>query len=135
MGFADQVSAFAKKANDNIDKTVQFAIILAAQGVVLKSPVDTGRFRGNWQFGIGQPNTTVTEDTDKSGAKTLSSITAEVRAKVTGPAARDVFWISNSLPYGQRLEYGYSKQAPGGMVRLTLAELPAAVDSYVRSLQ
>jgi hypothetical protein len=134
MGFADQVKAFEKKANTNIEKTVQYAIILAAQGVVLKSPVDTGRFRGNWQFGVGSPNRTVTDATDKGGGKTLASITSQVRSTVVGEAARDVFWISNSLPYAQRLEYGYSKQAPAGMVRLTMAELPRAVEAYAKGL-
>ncbi|MDN8612796.1 HK97 gp10 family phage protein [Variovorax ginsengisoli] len=135
-GFGDQIRGFTKKTNDNIDKTVQYSIILAAQGVILKSPVDTGRFRANWQFGIDVQNTTTTETTDKSGRQTLGGIMAQVRANVVGDAARGVFWISNSLPYGHRLEFeGWSKQAPAGMVRITLAELPGAVDAYVRTLQ
>ena len=148
-GFGDQIRGFTKKTNDNIDKTVQYSIILAAQGVILKSPVGNpdlwktpvkgyvgGRFRANWMFGIDQQNTTTTEETDKSGRQTLGRITAQVRASVVGDAARGVFWISNSLPYGHRLEFeGWSKQAPAGMVRITLAELPGAVDAYVRTLQ
>jgi hypothetical protein len=36
--------------------------------------------------------------------------------------AGSIFYLTNNLPYGERLEYGYSKQAPSGMVRITLAE-------------
>ncbi|VEB42983.1 Uncharacterised protein [Chromobacterium violaceum] len=32
-------------------------------------------------------------------------------------------WLVNPMPYAVKLEYGWSKQAPAGMVRLTLAEI------------
>lgn len=134
MGFGDQLKAFADKTNGNIEKTVRYAILLAAQGCVLKSPVDTGRFRGNWAFGVGSIDPTTSENTDKSGGQTLSAIKQKVDTQVTGDAARGVFWVSNSLPYAMRLEMGYSKQAPAGMVRITMVELPRAVEAYGRGL-
>ena len=35
-----------------------------------------------------------------------------------------IYW-TNWVAYIRRLEYGHSKQAPRGMVRITLADLPA----------
>ena len=35
--------------------------------------------------------------------------------------AGGVEYITNNLPYAERLEYGYSQQAPAGMVRVTAA--------------
>jgi hypothetical protein len=32
-------------------------------------------------------------------------------------AVGDLYYLTNNLPYIERLEYGWSKQAPGGMVR------------------
>jgi hypothetical protein len=32
-------------------------------------------------------------------------------------------YIQNNLPYAERLENGWSKQAPHGMVKITLYEL------------
>jgi hypothetical protein len=32
------------------------------------------------------------------------------------------YYITNNLPYAERLEYGWSGQAPSGMIRLSLAE-------------
>jgi hypothetical protein len=35
------------------------------------------------------------------------------------------------MPYALRLEYGWSKQAPAGMVRVTVAEFQAVVNAAV----
>lgn len=35
----------------------------------------------------------------------------------------NIYWLSNNLPYIERLEYGYSKQTPAGMVRLSIEEV------------
>jgi hypothetical protein len=89
--------------------------------VIMKSPVDTGRFRANWFVGYGMPNIKTDQLTDKSGTSTIASNQAAIMAiKVDG----QTIFVTNSLPYGYRLEYeGWSQQAPVGMVRVTLAEL------------
>lgn len=89
-----------------------------------------GRFRANWQIGIGALNAVTTDDADKSGGPTMQRLT--LAAKATG--AGKVVWISNSLPYAQRLEAGWSKQAPAGMVGLTVIDLPGLMGQYLRSL-
>ena len=82
-----------------------------------------GRFRANWQIGIGVANDTVTGDIDRAGGATISRLTAVAKAVKAG----GVVYITNSLPYAQRLERGHSKQAPRGMVRLTMLDLPDAL--------
>ena len=42
-------------------------------------------------------------------------------------------YLVNNLPYAVRLEYGWSKQAPAGMVRITAAEFQSIVDDAARS--
>lgn len=91
----------------------------ALNGVVMKSPVDTGRFRGNWNVSVDHIDYTTTEDIDKGGQATI--------AKGSGTIAKiqpyQVVWLSNNLGYARRLETGWSKQAPAGVVALTVAEL------------
>jgi hypothetical protein len=89
--------------------------------VVKKSPVDTGRFRGNWQLSDNPPTPSVqlTARLDKSGQVVIEL----ARVAVQDIRAGGVSYITNGLPYGPRLEYGWSKQAPSGMVRLTVNEL------------
>lgn len=91
----------------------------ALNRVVMKSPVDTGRFRANWTVAVGRQDLSTTEATDKSGAATIAA-GSQIILGQKGPA---VIWLSNNLPYAQALENGHSKQAPMGMVALTYNEL------------
>lgn len=89
--------------------------IQIANELIERSPVDTGRFRANWMTGYGSVNLTITTDTDKSGGATSGRIAQEL-AGWDGESVT----ISNSLPYAQRLEDGWSQQAAQGMVGLTV---------------
>jgi hypothetical protein len=74
-----------------------------------------GRARGNWQCSLDAPITSENGRIDPNG----SAAKAEVKATVT---AGRVNYLSNNVPYIRRLEYeGHSKQAPDGMVRISLA--------------
>lgn len=88
-----------------------------------------GRFRGNWMFSIGSPDTTTTEETDRSGAKSTARIVNGAIEFKAGETA----YITNSLPYAIPLEFGHSKQAPGGMVRITVARFQQIVLEAIRN--
>lgn len=78
-----------------------------------------GRFRGNWQVTIGTPTTTQLPRIDPSGSQSIADAAGALSAFECGPQ----IWITNNLPYGPRLEFeGWSKQAPAGMVRVSIAE-------------
>lgn len=111
------------QAAGEIDQVVEIqhrAVALEAlKSVVMMSPVDTGLFRGNWQASDGEPPPAPVDSVDTSGGPTIGR-GAEViaRARAYGRT-----WIANLLPYAQRLEDGYSQQAPAGMVAVTIARL------------
>lgn len=86
--------------------------------VILRTPVDTGRARGNWQVTIGAPSDLTLDGTDGGRSAVLRAIET-VRGWRLGSAA---IYLTNNLPYIERLENGWSKQAPTGMVALTVAE-------------
>lgn len=94
-------------------------VIEALRRVVLKTPVDTGRARGNWIVSVGSIDTSTRDVADPSGDKVIS----EGRKVLASIGFAQVVWISNSLDYIVFLEDGSSKQAPNGMVKVTLAEL------------
>ena len=117
--FALQLAEFAKKAGGNADLVVKKVAIDLLARVVMRSPVDTGRFRSNWAVTIGAPSTGTKETTDPSGTGTVADGERVLASFQVGPS----IFITNNLPYGPRLEYeGYSKQAPAGMVRVSVAE-------------
>lgn len=71
-----------------------------------------GHARKNWRVSIGSPNYAETPGEDVVGQQTLS-LGYAVAGAIREPST---VWISNPLPYMQRLEEGWSKQAPTGMV-------------------
>jgi hypothetical protein len=50
-------------------------------------------------------------------------------------AAGKVHYITNNLPYAWRLEHGHSKQAPAGMVGLTVVEFAGIVDKAANDVR
>lgn len=86
------------------------------QGVVLKSPVDTGTFRGNHRVSIGSVDYTKDfQKIDKSGTTAI----ADGMAKVLNIQIGMRVFISNNLPYAVALENGHSGQAPLGIYSIT----------------
>jgi hypothetical protein len=121
--FTLDIQRFVDKAKGNIDIVIRKIALDIFKRVILKSPVDTGRFKGNWQVAIGEMPVGTLELDDKSGTATIS----KMQAVALGLEAGQIIYLVNNLVYGPRLEYGYSKQAPNGMVRLTLQEFPGIV--------
>lgn len=117
----------ARELDLQLDQARDVVALLALQGlrgVVQKSPVDTGRFKGNWFLSVGTINATATEMVDPGGGATISRGAQSVAAYAASEGF-PMIHIQNNLPYAVRLEKGWSAQAPGGMVALTAAELQA----------
>lgn len=99
-----------------VERDVQMIASRMALGilgrVVLASPVKSGRFRGNWFVGVDFTPDDITEDTDKEGNATI----ARGQAVIEAAQAFSVIEIVNNLPYGPRLNHGWSAKAPAGFV-------------------
>lgn len=141
MSFAAQISAFGVKTKEQMDFFVFTICTDVANGIVLKTPVaeiNGGRARANWLPSLDAPDRGTTSRKDPSGTSVLSE--ARGMAKL---AAGRVFYLTNNLPYIRHLEYGlygippgsangpktvggYSKQAPAGMVRITINQVVRA---------
>ncbi|POA26333.1 MULTISPECIES: hypothetical protein [unclassified Pseudomonas] len=104
---------------------------LSVNGLVAGKDYVGGRFRGNWQFSIGAPAEGELDQVDPAGGITLAKLRLQVEQLTIGQTA----YIVNNLPYAVPLEYGHSKQAPGGMVRITLARFQQIVDEAIRNNQ
>jgi len=90
--------------------------------IVLGTPVDTGRARGNWFPSINTPSNEIDLDAaDKTGAEA----SGRLNSVVAGAKYGSVVWFTNNLPYILPLENGSSQQAPQGMVDLNLNAVAA----------
>lgn len=119
------LQTLAKRASDDMDAVYRRAVIQLFYAVVLPSPVDTGRFRANWNVSFNAPDLSTSDSTDASRA------VREVEKVKTLPA-NGVLYLTNSLEYAITLEYGHSGQAPQGMVRPALALWPSIVKKAVK---
>ncbi|MGL6147750.1 MAG: HK97 gp10 family phage protein [Plesiomonas sp.] len=127
--FDEQIRAFQRKALQNVDKTMRGVSIKLFSAVIKSSPVDTGRFRANWQASGISAKLGKLEIFDKSGNKTI----ADVGAYIKSAAKSDQFTLANNLPYAAKLEYGaHSQQAPQGMVRVNVARFQRLLDEAAR---
>lgn len=120
MSFEADISKFVNKSSKKAELAIRKIGVELFSRVVLKSPVDTGRFRANWIASINVPHVGDTESVDRGGQAAIAKIVSEVTRYRFGD---NYIYLTNNLPYGQRLEFGYSKQAPQGMVRLSLMEI------------
>jgi hypothetical protein len=122
--FALDLSKAIEKAKDQAELIVKKTTIQLFSSVIEKSPVDTGRFRANWNVSFGAFNPQTTEEVDPSGSQSKSKV---YQALANYQLKDQSVFLGNSLPYAERLENGWSKQAPAGMVRLSILEANKAL--------
>lgn len=84
---------------------------------IARSPVFSGNFRASWNVSEGK----ATYIRIESGAPQVVLPPPVIR--VTAVGNLPVFYITNGQPYANALEYGWSNQAPLGIIRVTLASL------------
>lgn len=131
MSFALDVSKFAEKAKKNPEKVMRQVSIKLFSAIIKASPVDTGRFRMNWMASGGTPASGVTDATDKSG----NIATGNATSFVLKAADWREFTLTNNLPYAQRLEYGWSKQAPAGVVRTNVSRFQQLINEEANKVK
>ena len=133
----------AKKVKQDFETVVRASAFKLFSDVVIRSPVDTGRFRANWNVSFNVMDTSTSEATQKDMYAKMSQIRTALLSMPLG----GTYWLSNSLPYAIPLEYGqypdppvggedktvggFSKQAPHGIVRISAREFAGNVERIV----
>lgn len=112
---------FQAEVTSELELRVRELVKKIFEGIVERTPVDSGSLRASWRVAIGNMDTSVTvQQTNNPPLGPPSFSLGEFKVG-------DLIFISNSLPYVWIVEYGSSQQAPQGMVRVTLASLGVGV--------
>lgn len=119
--FSIPIARMAEQAKADLDTVARKVALSVFTSVVVRSPVDTGRFKSNWNVSHNAPDFGTTEGANEQRA------TTEVQKALSFPVG-GVVWLANGLPYARRLEHGWSKQAPAGMVKITVQEFSLIVN-------
>lgn len=133
------IEGLAKKMKLDLEDTIKWAAFDLFSRIVARSPVDTGRFRANWNLSYNEIDRSTTSSTEKQAGAVYTSVLARLKSMPAG----GTYYFTNSLPYAQVLEFGlypnppkrstgktvggFSRQAPHGMVRVSIAEFSDAV--------
>lgn len=119
----------------------------------LRTPVDTGRARASWDVSVGKPSDYLPPvqvgSAKKKGKTALGSglagnalgsgasaggSTKDISAAMSQIDGTKPVYVTTNLDYMQYLETGSSRQAPAGMVRLSLAEMEIEIESILEQV-
>lgn len=117
--------AYERKVEQRVAQVTRWVALEALRRAVLKSPVATGRFRGNWQAALNVRPDGSLEVEDKDGGPTIS----KGSRNISQLKPYEVVYLANNVEYAAALEGGHSQQAPQGVVAVTVAELQAFFNS------
>lgn len=128
--FSKVASSWVENLVEAMSATCQDTMIFTGDELVDRSPVKTGRFKGNWQLTIGASPNSSLNVFDGDGDKTKADITTVARTFRAG----EVGYLGNNVTYGYDIEFipEYSKQAPEGVVRVTALNM---IDHFNRAVQ
>ena len=117
MGNARQFTSDLRRFNDKVEMDVaafrRRVTLGLKEKIERRTPVDTGRLRGSWAVSDGKPSPYIP-------SRQVTGL-GPVEASFSNPFESS--FITSNLPYTIRVEFGYSKQAPQGMVRISMAEM------------
>ena len=120
--FERNIEKFRDYTKDQFKQLIVKIGVELLKGVVMMTPVDKGRARGNWQVEINSATDKVLETVDKMGGNTIEKGLAVLQT-LKNNGIGQVIYMCNNVEYIIGLEEGTSQQAPHGMVAVTLARL------------
>ncbi len=98
----------------DLDKAFRSICLGIYKDVILGTPVDTGRARGNWQIAVGVPPREEITRKERGGATNQMN---EAKSKINRPMAGKSVFMANNVGYIMKLEEGHSVQSRGFITR------------------
>lgn len=120
------LAKYAKAKGEQIETIRKKVVFMLYNSITAKTPVRTGRARANWMISTGTP----TEEIDDT-----TSPRHPTERTVPDASGDESYFIENNLPYIVGLEYGRSKQAPNGMVGLSVANISNMIDAAIQETE
>ena len=118
-----QVNAIFNELRQRADTLVAVVVLETDAKLKEQSPVDSGRFRASWRISEGKIDESVNAEADT----TPQQYNEEIKA------GKD-YYLTNSLPYAQRLADGHSNQAPSGWVELIAMGIESRINQVAGDL-
>jgi len=127
MSFENDIRRFEQAVSGASEQTIRAAALEVFTSIIERTPIVSGRARGNWQTSTNaRPRGTLP-------IRNANRAVAEANLSALTYTLADTIYFANNLPYIQRLEDGWSQQAPAGMVQVSLDGFTQAVERNARN--
>lgn len=113
----------AQRTESRILQAAKKLVFDALSGIIFKNPVKTGRSRAGWFVSVGEGTRTEISPPRQRAYSNAGSVISRGQSKANQAQSGQAIWIYNNVDYIEALEFGRSRQAPQGMVRVTLSQL------------
>ncbi len=114
--FELQIKEFENMTTEKSESLFKKVCFDLSSSIIMDTAVLSGAARGNWQPDINSIQNDVLEIEDKSGNATVAKVATQTNNLKLG----QYFTLTNNLPYILRLEYGWSKKSPQGMLGINV---------------
>ena len=123
--FNASLETASKRIHGNMEDFHKKVILETLKRIVMRTPVETGRARGNWQVATGGPAQGTLNVTGGSGEMAAKSL-KNAADKLSSVTPYSLVHLTNNVEYVYYLEYDRrSEQYPEGMTEITLSEMAA----------
>jgi len=135
MQFSLALQDVAQAINADLSQAIRKGVMDLFRAIVKRSPVDTGAYRAS--HGIANMDPAGTEDIvqGKKGREIPADVALAKLGSWTWKVGDGDIFIYNNLPYAERIENGWSKQAPAGVYRVSLAEMTQHLNQILSSFK
>lgn len=145
MSFAADIAKWAEKTKRKKDEINREVVVNLSTTVINRTPIGDisiwetpptekrmetyrpGTLVNSWYSEIGS----VSEGNEPRSPSTSGVTSFAQLSFMADEAVGEVFYFTNPAPYARRVEFGWSSQAPAGMVRVTVAEFQNIVRAAV----
>ncbi len=148
--FEADLKKLSDTLNISLDKVLRKTAMDVFKGVVMRTPVDTGALRASWQVGLNKvPDARVNIHGGRLASAGASFVAFHsANSTINKAQCGDIVVISNHMDYAETAEFGlwhgptkkvtaagFSRQAPAGMVRVTLISVRNALVRMLKDIK
>ena len=101
-----KIKDIGRFSEEQFNKVIRFAVIELDARLKEGSPVDTGRFRGNWQISQNSKSVPNVFGPFQNGKNIPRSSLPAIRTNYRNEKAGNTYSIINNLPYAEAVTYG-----------------------------
>lgn len=127
--FGAQLQAFADKTGKKLEEVDRSFKLELFDRVVRRTPVDTGRLKGNWQVSTGAPAQGELQRFARNGDQKIQPQVGLNPQEAAQIRPFSETWLVNNLPYARPIEERY------GMLVAGIADALRRLEDEVRKVQ